>query len=89
MSGKTSSHNDCERQDVEGAGVGFPWQPASPRSRLVSTALAAADAGATLTVVSDACAGSTPENHAAALTVMGLYPPQISIATTDEVLAAR
>lgn len=56
---------------------------------VISTALPAADAGATLTVVSDACAGSTPENHAAAFTVMGLYPPQISIATTDEVLAAR
>ena len=54
---------------------------------VVSTALAAADAGASVTVVTDACAGSTPENHAAALTVMGLYPPQITLATTAEVLA--
>ena len=54
---------------------------------VVSTALAAADAGATLTVVTDACAGSTPENHRAALHVMGLYPPQITLATTAEVLA--
>lgn len=54
---------------------------------VVSTALAAADAGATVTVVTDACAGSTPENHAAAMTVMSLYPPQITLATTDEVLA--
>lgn len=46
---------------------------------VISTALPAADAGATLTVVSDACAGSTVENHAAALTVMGLYPPQITV----------
>jgi nicotinamidase-related amidase len=53
---------------------------------VVSTALAAADAGATVTVVTDACAGSTPENHAAAMTVMSLYPPQITLATTDEVL---
>ena len=53
---------------------------------VVSTALAAADAGATVTLVSDACAGSTPENHAAALHVMGLYPPQITVATADEVL---
>ena len=53
---------------------------------VVSTALAAADAGATLTVVTDACAGSTPENHRAALDVMGLYPPQITLATLDEVL---
>lgn len=53
---------------------------------VVSTALAAADAGATVTVARDACAGSTSENHAAALHVMSLYPPQITIATTDEVL---
>jgi nicotinamidase-related amidase len=56
---------------------------------VVSTALAAADAGATVTVVTDACAGSTPANHASALAVMGLYPPQITLATTDEVLAAE
>jgi nicotinamidase-related amidase len=54
---------------------------------VVSTALAAADAGATLTVVTDACAGSTPDNHRGALDVMALYPPQITLATTAEVLA--
>ena len=54
---------------------------------VVSTALAAADAGATITVVTDACAGSTPENHRAAMDVMALYPPQIRLATTDDVLA--
>ena len=53
---------------------------------VVSTALAAADAGATITVVTDACAGSTPENHEAAMHVMSLYPPQITLATTEEVL---
>lgn len=52
---------------------------------VVSTVLPAADAGATLTVVTDACAGSTPENHAAALQVMGLYPPQVTLRTTVEV----
>jgi nicotinamidase-related amidase len=54
---------------------------------VVSTALAAADAGATITVVTDACAGSTPENHQSALDVMALYPPQITLATTEELLA--
>jgi nicotinamidase-related amidase len=54
---------------------------------VVSTALAAADAGATITLVSDACAGSTPDNHAAALHVMGLYPPQITVTTSEKVLA--
>lgn len=54
---------------------------------VVSTALAAADAGATITVVTDACAGSTQDNHDAAMQVMSLYPPQITLATLDEVLA--
>lgn len=56
---------------------------------VVSTALAAADAGAHVTVAADACAGSTAENHAAAIQVMGLYPPQITISDTASVLAAR
>lgn len=51
---------------------------------VLSTALSAADAGAYLTVVSDACAGSTPDNHAAALACLGLYPPQIRVMTTEE-----
>jgi len=51
---------------------------------VVSTVLPAADAGATLTVVTDACAGSTPENHAAAVTVMGLYPPQVTLRKASE-----
>ncbi len=54
---------------------------------VISTALAAADAGAHLTIVADACAGSTAENHAAAIQVMGLYPPQITISDTATVLA--
>ncbi|MDO5629775.1 MAG: isochorismatase family protein [Mobilicoccus sp.] len=51
---------------------------------VISTVLPAADAGATLTVVADACAGSTPENHAAALTVLGLYPPQVQLVMTGD-----
>ncbi len=53
---------------------------------MVSTALAAADAGATVTVVTDACAGSSPQNQRAALDVMALYPPQITLATTADLL---
>lgn len=53
---------------------------------VISTALAAADAGAHVTIAADACAGSTAENHAAALQVMGLYPPQIIISDTAAVL---
>ncbi|GAB3595478.1 cysteine hydrolase family protein [Microbacterium tumbae] len=55
---------------------------------VISTALAGADAGALITVAADACAGSTAENHAAALRVMSLYPPQITISDTAAVLAA-
>ena len=46
---------------------------------VLSTALPAADAGATVRVMADACAGSTPENHERALAAMGLYGPQITI----------
>lgn len=54
---------------------------------VISTALAAADAGATVTVVTDACAGSTAENHQRALDVMSLYPPQITLASSADVRA--
>ncbi|NHB85828.1 cysteine hydrolase [Tessaracoccus sp. HDW20] len=53
---------------------------------VVSTVLPAADAGARVTVVTDACAGSTLDNHAAALTVMGLYPPQVRLTDAAGVL---
>jgi len=56
---------------------------------VISTVLAAADGGADVTVVTDACAGSTDENHQKALDVMGLYAPLVSFATTDELLGAR
>ena len=46
---------------------------------VLSTALPAADAGATVRVVASACAGSTPENHAQALAAMALYGPQVTI----------
>ena len=46
---------------------------------VLSTALPAADAGATVRVVRDGCAGSTPENHERALAAMALYAPQITI----------
>ncbi|MDO5661092.1 MAG: isochorismatase family protein [Brachybacterium sp.] len=54
---------------------------------VVTTALAAADAGRHVHVVADACAASSAEDGAAALQVMGLFPPQIRIVDTQEVLA--
>ncbi|NEA98507.1 cysteine hydrolase [Streptomyces sp. SID13726] len=80
------------------------WTPelaarAAPENRLVlagvstdccvlSTALAAADAGVETLVVSDACAGADDDSHAKSLYVMGLYGPLIRVVTVDEVLAA-
>ena len=56
---------------------------------VISTVLAAADAGAPVLVVTDACAGSSDENHAKALDIMGLYAPLVSLTTTDEVIGWR
>ena len=56
---------------------------------VISTVLPAADAGASVTVVTDACAGSTDDNHRKALDVMGLYGPLVTLTTTDEALAQR
>ncbi|MFJ4166942.1 cysteine hydrolase family protein [Microbacterium sp. NPDC089698] len=53
---------------------------------VISTALAAADAGARITIAADACAGSDPANHAAAIQVMSLYPPQLTVTDTDSAL---
>jgi nicotinamidase-related amidase len=47
---------------------------------VLSTALPAADAGATVTVAASGCAGSNPQNHERALAAMALYAPQITIA---------
>ncbi|GAA4419156.1 hypothetical protein GCM10023169_09570 [Georgenia halophila] len=50
---------------------------------VISTALAAADAGATVEVIADACAGSSDDAHRRALDVMAGYSPQITVTTTD------
>lgn len=46
---------------------------------VISTVLAAADAGATVRVVAAACAGSTQENHGRALDLMELYAPLVTV----------
>jgi nicotinamidase-related amidase len=53
---------------------------------VVSTALAAADAGVQVNLARDACADSTPENGGTAVQLMELYKPQIRMTSTDEVL---
>ena len=49
---------------------------------VISTALAGADAGGRITIAADACAGSTAANHDAAVQVMTLFPPQITVSDT-------
>ncbi|WP_405875813.1 cysteine hydrolase family protein [Streptomyces sp. NBC_00005] len=54
---------------------------------VLSTAVAAADAGVEVVVVSDACAGADDDSHAKALHVMDLYRPLIRVTTVAELLA--
>jgi len=58
---------------------------------VLSTALAAADAGATVTVVADACAGATDADHERALDAMRLYAPLVTVVDrgTDLVTSAE
>jgi nicotinamidase-related amidase len=51
---------------------------------VLSTALAAADAGVEVLVVADACAGVDDDSHAKALHVMDLYRPLIRVVTVAE-----
>lgn len=51
---------------------------------VIATALAAADAGAHIQVIEEACAGSTPADGAAAVQVMRLFAPQIRVRSARE-----
>ena len=55
---------------------------------VLSTALAAADAGVHVTVAADACAGVTDADHRRALDAMALYHPMIDIAEVDAIVAS-
>jgi nicotinamidase-related amidase len=54
---------------------------------VLSTALAAADAGTPVQVVADACAGVDDGSHAKALDIMRLYAPLVEVVTLAEILA--
>ncbi len=56
---------------------------------VLSTALAAADAGREVLVVADACAGVSEADHQRALDAMALYAPLIRITDVPTVLAAE
>ena len=53
---------------------------------VLSTAVAAADAGVAVRVVADACAGVDDESHARALGILRLYAPLVEVVTLDDVL---
>ncbi|MFI7412976.1 cysteine hydrolase family protein [Streptomyces sp. NPDC049627] len=53
---------------------------------VLSTALAAADAGVEVLVAADACAGADDDSHAKALQVLDLYRPLVRVTTVDELL---
>lgn len=53
---------------------------------VLSTALAAADAGVPVRVVADACAGATDETHAMTLEILRLYAPLIQVVAAADLL---
>jgi nicotinamidase-related amidase len=53
---------------------------------VLSTALAAADAGVQVRVVTDACAGATEADHRRALDAMALYAPLVTVTSVADVL---
>ncbi len=54
---------------------------------VLATALAAADAGVAVRVVTDACAGASDADHRRALDAMALYAPLITLTTVAAELA--
>ena len=52
---------------------------------VLSTAVAAADAGVPVRVVGDACAGVSAESHRATLDVLALYGPLVQVVTSADV----
>jgi nicotinamidase-related amidase len=53
---------------------------------VLSTAVAAADAGVAVQVVADACAGSTRAAHLKALDILRLYAPLIQVVRLQDIL---
>jgi nicotinamidase-related amidase len=52
---------------------------------VITTALAAVDAGVYVQVVEDACAGSDADNHRKAIDIMRLYSPMLEIVTVNQI----
>jgi nicotinamidase-related amidase len=52
---------------------------------VLTTALAAVDAGVQVQVVADACAGVDEASHQKTLDILRLYAPMLEVVTVDEV----
>jgi len=74
--------------EATGGGAELVLTGVSTDCCVLSTALAAADAGAHVRIVADACAGLSQADHQRALDTMALYPPFLEIVTVADVLAA-
>ena len=53
---------------------------------VLSTAVAAADAGVAVRVVAEACAGVDDDSHQKALDILRLYAPLVEVVSLDAVL---
>lgn len=53
---------------------------------VLQTCLAACDAGISVRVAADACAGTSIDNNALALNLMRLYEPLITVSSSEEIL---
>jgi nicotinamidase-related amidase len=67
------------RKATGGGAAGLVLCGVSTDCCVLSTALAAADAGIAVEVIADACAGATPADHHRALQAMSLYAPLITV----------
>ncbi|DBA97497.1 TPA: hypothetical protein ACH3X1_015202 [Trebouxia sp. C0004] len=54
---------------------------------VLSTALAAIDAGVRVRVVADACAGVSHSSHQQALSIMAQYAPIIDVSTVEDIMS--
>jgi nicotinamidase-related amidase len=77
-------------RDNAGRGAGNPGElvlaGVSTDCCVLSTAVAAADAGVAVRVVANACAGINDESHSQALEILRLYAPLIEVVSLTEIL---
>ena len=90
LGGGHSAGGDSGGGDSAGADSGSPGElvlaGVSTDCCVLSTAVAAADAGVAVRVVANACAGATDESHEQALEILRLYAPLIEVVSLAEIL---